>query len=104
MTFYFRRTSTECNNLPYVLSCHPLVRQACQGILRRQVDETARLMDLTDKEMASILNMSVRVLHGKDENDLLSLAASERFLLLKRLIYPRRPARFTITLAPYSYT
>lgn len=63
-----------------------LIRQARQGVLRRRVDEVARLIGLTDKEMAHILNMSVRGLHGKAATDFLSLAASERLLLLERLV------------------
>ena len=63
-----------------------LIRQARQGVLRRRVDEVARLVDLTDKEMARILNMSVRGLHGKSAAEPLTLAAGERLLLLERLI------------------
>ncbi len=59
---------------------------ARQGVLRRRVDEIARLVNLTDKEMAHILGMSVRSLHGKQETDTLNLAAGERLLLLERLI------------------
>ncbi len=63
-----------------------LIQQARQGIVRRRVDEVARLVGLTDKEMARILNMSVRSLHGKTDSELLTSAASERLLLLERLI------------------
>ena len=63
-----------------------LIRQARQGVLRRRVDEVARLVGLTDKEMARILNMSVRGLHGKADSELLTSAASERLLLLERLV------------------
>lgn len=63
-----------------------LIQQAREGVLRRRVDEVARLVGLTDKEMAHILNMSIRGLHGKQANELLTLAASERLLLLERLI------------------
>ncbi len=63
-----------------------LIRQARHGVLRRRVDEIARLVSLTDKDMARILNMSVRSLHGKSEDELLTLAASERLLLLERLV------------------
>ena len=63
-----------------------LIRQARQGVLRCRVDEVARLADLTDKEMARILNMSVRGLHGKSATEPLTLAAGERLLLLERLI------------------
>ncbi|GAB3640759.1 antitoxin Xre-like helix-turn-helix domain-containing protein [Spirosoma arcticum] len=63
-----------------------LIRQARQGVLRRRADEVAQLVDLTDKEMARILNMSVRGLHGKSATEPLTLAAGERLLLLERLI------------------
>jgi len=36
--------------------------------------------------MAHVLNMSIRGLHGKQANELLTLAASERLLLFERLI------------------
>ncbi|RYD21883.1 MAG: hypothetical protein EOP69_00635 [Spirochaetia bacterium] len=63
-----------------------LIRQARHGVLRQRVDEVARLVGLTDKDMARILNMSVRSLHGKSDTELLTLAASERLLLLERLV------------------
>ncbi|WP_461102634.1 antitoxin Xre-like helix-turn-helix domain-containing protein [Spirosoma koreense] len=69
-----------------VLPVTSLISQARQGVLRRRVDEVARLVGLTDKEMARILNMSIRGLHGKDTATRLSLAASERLLLLERLV------------------
>ena len=63
-----------------------LIQQARQGVVRCRVDEIARLVGLTDIEMARILNMSVRSLHGKGANEQLNLAASERLLLLERLV------------------
>ncbi len=63
-----------------------IIQQARHGVLRRRVDEIARLIGLSDKEMAHVLNMSVRSLHGKADAERLSLAASERLLLLERLI------------------
>ena len=63
-----------------------LIRQARQGVLRRRVDEVARLVNLTDIDMARILNMSVRSLHGKAATERLSPATSERLLLLERLV------------------
>lgn len=63
-----------------------LIRQARHGVLRQRVDEIAHLVSLTDKDMARILNMSVRSLHGKSDTELLTLAASERLLLLERLV------------------
>ncbi len=69
-----------------ILPVTSLISQARQGVLRRRVDEVARLVGLTDKEMARILNMSIRGLHGKATAARLSLAASERLLLLERLV------------------
>ncbi|MFD2937685.1 antitoxin Xre-like helix-turn-helix domain-containing protein [Spirosoma flavum] len=69
-----------------VLPLTSIISQARQGVLRRRVDEVARLVGLTDKEMARILNMSIRGLHGKATVARLSLAASERLLLLERLV------------------
>ncbi len=69
-----------------VLPVTSIISQARQGVLRRRVDEVALLVGLTDKEMARILNMSIRGLHGKATATRLSLAASERLLLLERLV------------------
>jgi len=63
-----------------------LIRLARLGVARRRVDEIAAKVGLTDIEMARILNMSVRSLHGKANNERLNLAGSERLLLLERLI------------------
>jgi uncharacterized protein (DUF2384 family) len=63
-----------------------IIRQARQGVMRRRVDEVASLVGLTDKEMARILNMSVRSLHSKTATEPLTLAAGERLLLLERLV------------------
>lgn len=63
-----------------------LIRQARQGVQRRRVDEIARRISLTDKDMARVLNISVRSLHGKQANEALSLAAGERLLLFENLV------------------
>lgn len=63
-----------------------LIEQARQGVRRRRVDEVANFVGLTDKDMARILNMSVRSLHSKTNAELLTSAASERLLLLERLV------------------
>lgn len=63
-----------------------LIQQARHGVLRRRVDEIANVVGLTDREMSRILNMSVRGLHGKANSELLTSAASERLLLLERLV------------------
>ncbi|WP_338870310.1 antitoxin Xre-like helix-turn-helix domain-containing protein [Spirosoma sp. SC4-14] len=70
----------------YLRPVADLIQQARQGVLRRRVDEIAQIVGLTDKEMVHILGMSVRSLHGKSGGDALTLAASERLLLLERLI------------------
>jgi uncharacterized protein (DUF2384 family) len=70
----------------YQLPVSSVIQQARRGVLRRRVDEIAQLVHLTDVEMARILNMSVRSLHGKAANESLNLAASERLLLLEQLI------------------
>lgn len=98
----YRRRETFSAYLPFILCSFALyihvqqmqatlpvtsiISQARQGVLRRRVDEIARLVGLTDKEMARILNMSIRGLHGKATATRLSLAASERLLLLERLV------------------
>ncbi len=80
------RTTFISASKSYQRPISDLIQQAREGVLRRRVDEVASLISLTDKEMAHILNMSVRGLHGKQIDELLTLAASERLLLLERLI------------------
>ena len=63
-----------------------IIRLARLGVARRRVDEIAGKVGLTNIEMARILNMSVRSLHGKANNERLNLASSERLLLLEQLI------------------
>lgn len=63
-----------------------LIRQARQGVLRHRVDEVAKIVNLTDREMAQVLNMSVRSLHGKLPTEALTLAAGERLLLFEALM------------------
>lgn len=68
------------------LRLESIIQQARQGVLRHRVDEIAQVIGLTDKEMAHVLNMSIRGLHGKAATETLTLAASERLLFLDRLI------------------
>lgn len=86
MVVYIYTVTTMTNAMQALIPVTTLIRQARQGVLRRRVDEIAQLVGLTDKEMARILNMSVRGLHGKTDSEQLSLSASERLLLLERLI------------------
>ncbi len=83
-------TSSQANAHPGLPGFRPvtdLIRQARQGVLRSRVDEVATIVGLTDNEMAQVLNISIRGLHGKRANELLSLAAGERLLLFERLLY-----------------
>ncbi len=63
-----------------------LVEQARAGVERAKVDGLARLVGLTDKEMARILNLSERTLHRLRPEALLDNNASERLLLLDGLL------------------
>ncbi len=63
-----------------------LVEQARAGVERGKVDELARQVGLTDKEMARILTLSERTLHRLRPEVLLDNNASERLLLLEGLI------------------
>lgn len=67
-------------------SAFGLVEQARAGVNRGKVDEVARIVALTDKEMARILNLSERTLHRLRPDVRLDSNASERLLLLEGLI------------------
>ncbi len=63
-----------------------LVEQARVGVGRAKADEVAHLVGLTDREMATILNISERTLHRIRPDGRLNSGASERLLLLESLI------------------
>ncbi|CAN5836439.1 DUF2384 domain-containing protein [soil metagenome] len=63
-----------------------VIKQARAGVERGKADEVAQLIGLTDKEMARILNLSERTLHRLRPEALLDSNASERLLLLERLL------------------
>ena len=63
-----------------------VVEQARAGVRRSKVDEVAKLVGLTDREMARILNVSERTLHRITPDARLDANASERLLLLEALI------------------
>ncbi len=63
-----------------------VVEQARAGVARGKADEIAHQLGFTDKEMARILNLSERTLHRLRPEALLDNNASERLLLLERLL------------------
>lgn len=63
-----------------------IVEQSRAGLYRARVDEIARPVGITDKEMARILNLSERTLHRLQPDTRLDSNASERLLLLDVLI------------------
>lgn len=63
-----------------------VVEQARAGVDRAKADEVARLIGLTDREMARILTVSERTLHRIQPPTRLDSNASERLLLLEALI------------------
>ena len=85
LSFHIMQTALP-NSLNTSRPVVDLIRQARLGVARRRVDEVGAKVGLTDIEMARILNMSVRSLHGKANSERLNLASSERLLLLERLI------------------
>ena len=63
-----------------------VIQQARAGVERGKVDEVSRLISLTDKDMARILNISERTLHRLRPEARLDNNASERLLLLESLL------------------
>jgi len=56
------------------------------GITRSLVDGVAAMTRLTDKEMARVLNMSIRSFHAKRPAELLASDAAERLLLFHHIV------------------
>jgi len=63
-----------------------LLDEVRAGVNRAKADEVARLVGLTDREMARILNLSERTFHRLQAETRLDSNASERLLLLEKLI------------------
>ena len=81
--------STRTSLLPQVRSIESrpvLITRIRQGELCSRVDEVAGRAELTDKEMAKILNLSERSLHRQAADKTLDPNKTERLLLLEELI------------------
>ncbi|WP_240699370.1 MULTISPECIES: antitoxin Xre/MbcA/ParS toxin-binding domain-containing protein [Spirosoma] len=63
-----------------------IITRSRQGVLRAEADRVARLVGLTDKEMAIALGLSASYLHRLKVDQRISQDASERLLLLENLL------------------
>ena len=72
---------------PFGTEARPsLIHRIRTGEARSRVDEVAKRIGLTDKEMAKILNLSERSLHRQAADAMLDSNKTERLLLLEQLI------------------
>lgn len=62
-----------------------LIDRSRQGLAGPEADRVARMLGVTDKEMARLLNQSVATFHRQAKAGRLDAATSERLLLLGRL-------------------
>lgn len=77
--------------LPYAHGVSPklsplhLIECSRRGLVSGEADRIARLLGVTDKEMAQLLNQSVSTFHRQAKSERLNAATSERLLMLGRL-------------------
>jgi len=69
-----------------LLSEQEIISRSRQGVLRAEADRVARLVGLTDKEVAAALGLSASYLHRLKIDTRISQDASERLLLLDNLV------------------
>ncbi|MVM28686.1 DUF2384 domain-containing protein [Spirosoma sp. HMF4905] len=69
-----------------LLTEQEIIMRSRQGLLRTEVDRVAKLVGLTDKEMAAALGISPSYLHRLKIDQRMSQDASERLLLLENLL------------------
>ncbi|MBC7923840.1 MAG: DUF2384 domain-containing protein [Ferruginibacter sp.] len=69
-----------------LLSEQDIITRSRQGVLRAEADRVAKLVGLTDKEMAAALGLSASYLHRLKTDQRISQHASERLLLLDNLL------------------
>ena len=62
-----------------------LIDRSREGLDSGEADRVARLLGVTDKEMARLLNQSVATFHRRAKSGRLDAATSERLLMLGRL-------------------
>ncbi|GAA4462979.1 hypothetical protein GCM10023189_40380 [Nibrella saemangeumensis] len=67
------------------LSPLQLIDRSRQGLIGTEAGRVAGLLDVSDKEMARLLNQSVATFHRQAKLQRLDAATSERLLLLTRL-------------------
>ncbi|PHK25974.1 DUF2384 domain-containing protein [Spirosoma sordidisoli] len=72
--------------LPRLMTEQEIITRSRQGVLRAEADRVARLVGLTDKEMAIALGLSASYLHRLKVDQRISQDASERLLLLENLL------------------
>ena len=83
-----RPTSTVVESLDYrpqQVSGLAIIEQARQGVTTRQVDQLTQLLQVSFKEMATLLQIAERTLHRFRREGHLDQQASERLLLLENL-------------------
>ncbi|MBC8151837.1 MAG: DUF2384 domain-containing protein [Bacteroidetes bacterium] len=70
---------------PQHVSGLAIIEQARQGVTTRQVDQLTQLLQISFKEMATLLQIAERTLHRFRSEGHLDQQASERLLLLENL-------------------
>ncbi|GAB3317013.1 hypothetical protein GCM10027299_07920 [Larkinella ripae] len=83
-----RPASTVKTGTPYQpqrASGFTIIERAQKGVSTQQVDQLAQLLNLSLKELASILQIAERTLHRFRSEGQLDVPSSERLLLLENL-------------------
>jgi putative toxin-antitoxin system antitoxin component (TIGR02293 family) len=79
------RQTEETIMFPVSLSPLQLIDRSRQGLAGAEAGRIARLLGVSDKEMAPLLNQSIATFHRQAKSARLDAATSERLLLLGRL-------------------
>ena len=70
---------------PQRVSGFAIIEQSRQGVSTSKVDELAQLLEISLKDMATVLQVAERTLHRFRKEGQLDARASERLLLLENL-------------------